>query len=375
MKAVDMADQQVSSSPRKVELSTVLDKRKIGRGGNSERYGAFGIVDRLRYLPIEARRGAMTVSVIIPVFNVPDIVARAIDSVMKQTLQPLEIIVVDDCSTDDTVAAIERLNNPLVRIVSTPKNVGCGPARNIGFKIAKGEWLALLDADDAWLPERLERLTAVGQSTGADFVADNVILWDAIADRQVRIGLDLPKPVNEITTIEFFRNDHNFNFSNMSWALLKPLMRRSFIEAKNIYYHEELHQGQGDDFVLYANLLFNGAKAVVTSDAYYLYSLPTAPSGKSPHTRSKHNFHRILEAHDELAEKYKDRIDPELAKVMTERRNVVKLVHQANVAKQHRIAKEYLQYALYVGTKPDLVRGLFFRSLHKVQARLTGAER
>jgi succinoglycan biosynthesis protein ExoO len=312
----------------------------------------------------------MTVSVIIPVYNVPDIVARALDSVMKQTVQPLEIIIIDDCSTDDTVEAIKRLNNPLVRIVSTGKNVGCGPARNVGFKIARGDWLALLDADDAWLPERLERLTAVGQSTGADFVADNVILWDAIADRQVRIGLDLPKPVQEITTIDFFRNDHNFNFSNMSWALLKPLMRRSFIEAKNIYYHEELHQGQGDDFVLYANLLFNGAKAVVTSDAYYLYSLPTAPSGKSPHTRSKHNFHRILEAHDELAEKYKDRIDPALAAVMAERRNTVKLVHQANVAKQHRIAKEYLQYAVYVGTKPDLVRGLFFRSLHKIQNRL-----
>ncbi len=312
----------------------------------------------------------MTVSVIIPVFNVPDIVERAIDSVMRQTQKPLEIIIIDDCSTDNTVAAIEKLKNPLVRIVSTPKNVGCGPARNVGFKVAKGEWLALLDADDAWLPERLERLTAVGRSANADFVADNVILWDAVADRKVRVGLDLATPVQEITTIDFFRNDHDFNFENFSWALLKPLMRRSFLESKTVYYHEDLHQGQGDDFVLYANLLFNGAKAVMISDAYYLYSMPVAPSGKSPHTRSKHNFQRILEAHDEIAEKYRDRIDPELAEVMAKRRNVVKLVHQANVAKQHRIAREYLQYALYVGTKPDLVRGLFLRSLHKVQTRL-----
>ena len=59
------------------------------------------------------------------------------------------------------------------------------------------------------------------------------------------------------------------------------------------------------------------------ADSYYLYSMPVAPSGKSPRARSKHNFQRILEAHDEIPEKYRDRIDPELADVMAKRRNVV----------------------------------------------------
>lgn len=312
-----------------------------------------------------------TVSVIIPTFNVAAIVGRAIEGASNQTLKPLEIIVVDNCSTDGTAEAVRKLENPLVRLIVEPSNIS--KARNIGFAAAKGKWLAVLDADDSMLPERLERMVEVAESKGADCVFDNVIEWDIIANRQVRIGAKLDEPLRQITAIDLYENEHDFNFRNFSYGLLKPILLRSFMTKNNIWYREDLPTGE--DFTLFAEVFLNGAKTFLMRDAYYVYSMPTPPSGRSPYTRSKHDFSKILAASDALQEKYKDRIDTKLAALIAKRRNVLLLVHQANVAKQYRVSNQYLKYAWYVGTKPDLVRNLFSRSLYKVQKRLQASGR
>lgn len=98
---------------------------------------------------------ASNISVVIPAYNAEDYVARAIDSALTQSHPPLEILVVDDGSRDQTAAVARRLAGP-VRVLQQP-NAGPSAARNHGVREARGEWIAFLDADDAWLPYKLER--------------------------------------------------------------------------------------------------------------------------------------------------------------------------------------------------------------------------
>lgn len=96
----------------------------------------------------------MTVSVIIPTYNRKNIVENAIRSVFDQTYKGYEIIVVDDGSTDGTREYLESLDLP-IRIISK-QNGGVASARNAGIKIAQGKYVAFLDSDDLWLPDKLK---------------------------------------------------------------------------------------------------------------------------------------------------------------------------------------------------------------------------
>ena len=99
-----------------------------------------------------------SISVVIPCYNASAHLAEALESVLAQTRQPKEIIVVDDRSTDDSVAIARRYP---VRVVELPENVGCGAARNEGYRHATGDVVANLDGDDRWEPNHLETLGAL----------------------------------------------------------------------------------------------------------------------------------------------------------------------------------------------------------------------
>ena len=115
----------------------------------------------------------MEFSVIIPAYNVSGIIGRAIRSAAAQTFSPLEILVIDDCSTDDTVEVVRALGReiPSIRLLSTPANSGPSAARNVGLRAAQGDWIALLDSDDAWRPGRLKRLLEVAGATSSPTIS------------------------------------------------------------------------------------------------------------------------------------------------------------------------------------------------------------
>jgi glycosyltransferase involved in cell wall biosynthesis len=96
------------------------------------------------------------VSVVMPAFNCERYIAECIDSVLEQTYQDFEIIIVDDGSTDDTVKIISQYKNDRIRLFNQ-SNSGSGSARNYGVKQASGEWVAFIDADDIWLPDKLHK--------------------------------------------------------------------------------------------------------------------------------------------------------------------------------------------------------------------------
>lgn len=95
------------------------------------------------------------VSVVIPMYNVENYIEQSLNSVLNQTFQHFEIICVDDGGQDSTLDIVHRYDDPRIRIVSQ-KNRGLAGARNTGIAASKGQFVALLDADDYWAPEKLQ---------------------------------------------------------------------------------------------------------------------------------------------------------------------------------------------------------------------------
>lgn len=94
-------------------------------------------------------------SIIIPAYNLENYIAAALQSVLVQTFQDFEIIIVDDGSSDETVSIIQSFHDPRIRLVSQV-NGGVSRARNAGMKKAVGAYIAFMDGDDYWYPEHLE---------------------------------------------------------------------------------------------------------------------------------------------------------------------------------------------------------------------------
>src|SRR5688572_2235335 len=101
------------------------------------------------------------VSVIIPTHNRAESVFNAVTSVIKQTLEDIEIIVVDDASNDNTAEALARLRDKRIRFIRHEMNKGGAAARNTGILNCKSDYIAFLDDDDEWLPEKLAKQMAV----------------------------------------------------------------------------------------------------------------------------------------------------------------------------------------------------------------------
>lgn len=204
-------------------------------------------------------------SVIIPAYNAADYLERALSSALAQTMPNLEVIVVDDASDDATLAIARRvaLHDPRVRVLHNERNGGVSASRNRAINTAQGEWVALLDADDAWTPERLEQILAVADD--ADVISDDICIVFRKASESVvwsliqRQGFALAKP-RQITLVDFVQYD---------LGLLKPLIRRSFLNRHRLAYNPAYRYAE--DFLFYFELLSLGAQWLQLPQAYYLY--------------------------------------------------------------------------------------------------------
>ena len=96
-----------------------------------------------------------TVSIIMPTYNGERYIAHSIQSVLDQTYVDWELIVIDDCSDDNTCEVVASFHDPRVRLLRNNRNSGAAVSRNYGLREAKGRWIAFLDSDDLWLPTKL----------------------------------------------------------------------------------------------------------------------------------------------------------------------------------------------------------------------------
>ena len=97
------------------------------------------------------------VSIIMPSYNTAKFISETIDSVLAQTYTNWELIIVDDCSKDDTDAAVAKYQDQRIRYLKNEKNSGAAVSRNRALREAKGRWIAFLDSDDLWMPDKLEK--------------------------------------------------------------------------------------------------------------------------------------------------------------------------------------------------------------------------
>lgn len=109
-----------------------------------------------------------TVSVIIPSYNRAHLIEKCVRSVLAQTYQNIEVIVVDDASTDNTEAIVKNISDSRVKYLRLPSNSGACAARNEGIRLASGTYIAFNDSDDQWLPEKLQRQLEFLQEKNAD---------------------------------------------------------------------------------------------------------------------------------------------------------------------------------------------------------------
>lgn len=146
----------------------------------------------------------MSVSVIIPTYNDSGTISRAISSALGQTISVDEIIVVDDASKDDTKTVVGKFDDNRIRYVRHNQNQGGSAARNTGLEHASGDYIAYLDADDEWLPRKLEKQLEVLQSRSNEWVASHCDrTWDVSLRSKIGfalstlIGSNRHKPLKE----------------------------------------------------------------------------------------------------------------------------------------------------------------------------------
>jgi glycosyltransferase involved in cell wall biosynthesis len=224
------------------------------------------------------------VSVIIPCFNAEKWIAEAIDSCLNQTYSAVEVVVVDDGSTDSSLDMIKRYDGKI--IWETGPNRGGNHARNRGFALSKGEYIQYLDADDYLLPEKLERQVQFLEETEFDVVYGD---W--------RHQYHLPNGESYLEDIKVTGTQPNLLESLLADWWVSPaclLFKRSPITQVGGW-DESLKAGQDRDFFL--SIVMSGAKVGYQPGCYSIYrrygNVTVSTSSKT----------RYLESHQMILEK------------------------------------------------------------------------
>lgn len=110
------------------------------------------------------------ISIIMAAYNAEKTIGVAIESVLTQSYKKWELIVIDDCSIDGTAEIVKSFSDSRIRLIKNEKNSGVSISRKKGLETASGEWIAVLDSDDQWAPEKLEKQIALAKETGAELL-------------------------------------------------------------------------------------------------------------------------------------------------------------------------------------------------------------
>ncbi|MBP6513136.1 MAG: glycosyltransferase [Bacteroidia bacterium] len=196
------------------------------------------------------------VSVIIPVYNGEKFVAASIESVLKQTYSPIDIIVINDGSTDGTQEILNQFGSKI--IVIQQKNAGQADARNHGLTIAKGKYIALLDSDDLFVPEKIEKQISFLKKGNLDMVCTNFETIDASNKKLKDISAPHFHSTNALTT--FITG----NFICTSTLLFK----KEWIQKVGNF---DINMKGAEDGDLWFRMLVNGARLEVIHEALVKY--------------------------------------------------------------------------------------------------------
>jgi glycosyltransferase involved in cell wall biosynthesis len=217
------------------------------------------------------------ISVVIPVYNTEKYLRKCLDSVINQTLKDIEIIIVNDCSPDNSEVIIDEYKSKDSRIVyiNHKENLGLGGARNSAIAIAKGEYLASVDSDDYILPNMLELLFKTATNSQADIV---IFGFQRVNEEGNKLKSQKPKN----TTLYNHNNSINI-FSTTNPAFWNKLWKKSLYTENNICFPNYVYY---QDLATTPRILTKAKKIVFISDILYVYTIRN--SSASYTTSPKH---------------------------------------------------------------------------------------
>ncbi len=217
--------------------------------------------------------GKELISVIIPIYNVAPYLDRCIESVCNQTYRNLQIILVDDGSTDDSVTICDRCALKDGRIVVIHKeNGGLVSARKAGLKVASGEYVAYVDGDDWIEPDMYEQLINRMQDVGADLVESDAFI--DMGQETIPMRSKVPYGVydaNELLPIMLC--DDNFNECQLKASLCLKLFRRGLLEEVQFQVNDAVRFGE-DAAVVYPYVLQCNRVAIMDYAGYHYVQRP-----------------------------------------------------------------------------------------------------
>lgn len=213
------------------------------------------------------------VSFIIAAYNAADTIGAAIQSALDQQGVELEIVVVDDCSGDDTrvIVADIAAGDPRVKLIALEQNRGPGGARNAGIDAAAGRWIAVLDSDDVIRPERTACMICRAEAASAVIAVDNLDV--AYMDGRPMETM-FPEDVLEnmpVLTLEQFIGSNILFRSTFNFGYLKPMFCRDFLNENVLRFREEIRIGE--DYILLASALAAGGLCVIEPKPGYIYNI------------------------------------------------------------------------------------------------------
>lgn len=257
------------------------------------------------------------VSVITANFNGAQHLAAAVQSVLRQSLSTLELVIVDDASTDDSVAVIRQAaaGDPRVRLIRQRKNAGPGAARNRAIEAARGRWIAVFDSDDLMAPDRLQRLVDCAEADWAQIVVDNLIVFSDDEGEPWRPFLTGPayaKP-RWLTLADYIGSSRMYS-NRPGLGYLKPLICAETLRRTGIRYREDLRIGE--DYDLIVRLLAEGAKMRLDPGPLYRYR---KHAGSISHTLRREHLEAMLAADQDFVAAYPDQ-PPEVRRAQAARR-------------------------------------------------------
>lgn len=211
------------------------------------------------------------VSFVIAAYNAADTIAAAIESALAQQSVTLEVIVVDDCSGDDTRDIVRAMTDPRVRLIALENNRGPGGARNAGIDAATGRWIAVLDSDDTILPDRTRAMIARAEAADAQIAVDNLdVVYNDGRARETMFPHEALANCPRLTLEDFIGSNILFK-STFNFGYMKPMFERDFLESNNLRFKEELRIGE--DYILLASALAAGGICIIEPSPGYVYHI------------------------------------------------------------------------------------------------------
>lgn len=214
---------------------------------------------------MKIKSSKIKISVVIPVYNVAKYLPKCLDSILNQTLKEIEIICINDGSSDKSLEILKKYKKLDERIIIVnQKNNGASSARNNGLNLLKGEYFISLDSDDWIKKDYLEKVYEKAKKNDLDMVISDIIFKYEDEEKIIK-DLEIDE-IKLITGREYINCFFNINNKGYNW---NKLIKSKIIKENKIYYNEKIFKQEDVDFILRASYFMN--KIGKINQAFYYY--------------------------------------------------------------------------------------------------------